>query len=82
MLYNEQKRLIEMTTEMVCRFREYVEKTGIDWMESALKECEDWATMIDSVSFLVVAFGVASLGFSFLHYRLQRENGAINYGAE
>jgi hypothetical protein len=37
----KQKGLIEMTTEMVCKFRDYIEKTGKDWMESALEEGED-----------------------------------------
>ena len=27
-----------MTTEMMYKFREYVEKTGIEWIESALEE--------------------------------------------
>jgi hypothetical protein len=30
--------LIGMTIEMKYKFREYVEKTGIDWLESALEE--------------------------------------------
>jgi hypothetical protein len=30
-----------MTTEMICKIREYVEKTGTDWMESALEEAEE-----------------------------------------
>lgn len=30
-----------VSVEMVCRFREYVEKTGTDWMGSALNQEED-----------------------------------------
>jgi hypothetical protein len=30
-----------MTTEMIWRFREYVEKSGTDWMEPAIIEAED-----------------------------------------
>jgi hypothetical protein len=33
--------LVEMTKEMVYRFREYVEKTGIEWIESGLEELEE-----------------------------------------
>jgi len=29
-----------MTSEMIWRFREYVEKSGTDWVESALEEEE------------------------------------------
>jgi hypothetical protein len=29
-----------MTTEMIWKFREYVEKSGIDWIVSALGEPE------------------------------------------
>jgi hypothetical protein len=29
-----------MTTEMMCKIREYAEKTGIDWMSTALEEEE------------------------------------------
>ena len=31
----------KMTTEMIGKIREYVEKTGTDWMESALEEAEE-----------------------------------------
>jgi hypothetical protein len=30
-----------MTAEMICRIREYIEKTGTDWMAPALEEAEE-----------------------------------------
>ncbi|MCW4005985.1 MAG: hypothetical protein NWF04_05240 [Candidatus Bathyarchaeota archaeon] len=35
-----EKELVDMTTEMMCRFKEYVEKSGMDWMEPGLCEAE------------------------------------------
>jgi hypothetical protein len=33
--------LVEMTKETVYRFRDYVEKTSIEWIESGLEEIEE-----------------------------------------
>ena len=33
--------LAEMTKEVVYRFREYVEKTGTEWIGSGLEELEE-----------------------------------------
>jgi hypothetical protein len=33
--------LVKMTKERVYRFREYVEKTGNEWIESGLEELEE-----------------------------------------
>jgi hypothetical protein len=33
--------LVEMTKEMIYRFREYMEKTSTEWIESGLEEIEE-----------------------------------------
>ncbi len=33
-----------MTSEMIWRFREYIEKSGTEWMEPALIEVEEGET--------------------------------------